>query len=583
MARREANIAVQSAAGLYVVGATLTATAALLPRVESPAGVAAVAALALLTAAGLLLVCAHDRAGPTLAWAADMWGIVLIALLCASAGGASSPFALIYFFAVGHAAAFQQRDRFLLVCLLALVAFLVPLTYTHVSATFAAVACVGIVSALLASGALHLALGRARDERWRLEFLIAATANLDTSLDPPQALRRIALTAVPELAELCVIDLIDPLGTITETVAAAVDADVARGVERMRREYPLDLRGTHPVARVLETKAPEVVDDLRDSAELLRAAQSDEHQDFMRAASYSSAAVFPMIARGRLLGVISFLHLGRDVRYGAREIAVLEDLTGRAALAFDNARLYAERAHVAHTLRRGLMPVALPTVPGLELASYFRPMDAGNEVGGDFYDVFDDGASCWLVIGDVCGKGAEAAALTAFLRHTTVAYARERAGPARVLSRVNDAMLEQDFEGRFATAILARLQLRSSEAQLTLAVAGHPAALIMRAGGHSETLGVPGTLLGVFPETAIEEVSTVLARGDSLTLYTDGLSDAHAPGRTVSTHEMVDQLQRAAPRVAQETINALLELVDLNKRARDDLAILCARVTGRRD
>src|SRR5205807_5494605 len=122
------------------------------------------------------------------------------------------------------------------------------------------------------------------------------------------------------------------------------------------------------------------------------------------------------------------------------------DLTGRAALAYDNARLYAERAHVARTLRRSLMPAALPSIPGLQLESYFRPMGAGSEVGGDFYDVFADRDGFWLVVGDVCGKGAEAAVLTGFLRHTTAAYAREGTGPARVLARVNHAMLVHDFE-----------------------------------------------------------------------------------------------------------------------------------------
>ena len=98
-------------------------------------------------------------------------------------------------------------------------------------------------------------------------------------------------------------------------------------------------------------------------------------------------------------------------------------------MAFDNARLYAERTRVAQTLRRSLMPSALPAIPGLELASFFRPLGAGSEVGGDFYDVFGDEHGCWLVVGDVCGKGAEAAALTGFLRHTTVAYARDADSP----------------------------------------------------------------------------------------------------------------------------------------------------------
>ena len=126
------------------------------------------------------------------------------------------------------------------------------------------------------------------------------------------------------------------------------------------------------------------------------------------------------------------MHVGDDARYG-RGAAATCSRTSPAAprWRFDNARLYAERARVAQTLRRSLMPAALPAVPGLELASFFRPMGAGSEVGGDFYDVFGDGDGCWLVVGDVCGKGAEAAALTGFLRHTTVAYAREADQPRR--------------------------------------------------------------------------------------------------------------------------------------------------------
>ena len=206
-------------------------------------------------------------------------------------------------------------------------------------------------------------------------------------------------------------------------------------------------------------------------------------------------------------------------------------------MAFDNARLYAERAHVARTLQRSLIPAALPAIPGLELASCFRPVGADNEVGGDFYDAFGDRTSCWLVVGDVCGKGAEAAALTGFLRHTTLALAREGMSPGRILSKVNRAMLDEDFDGRFATAILAHLQLLETQVEVTIAVAGHPAALIVRAGGEVEECGGRGTLLGVFPDPVIQEVSTILKPHDTLALYTDGLLEAHAPRRTVTAED----------------------------------------------
>jgi Stage II sporulation protein E (SpoIIE)/GAF domain len=576
---REVRAAILAEAGLYVVGGLLCATALLIPHVRAPEAVAAVGVTAMIVAAGLVIAARRERGGLTLAFAGDLWGVVLIAILCASAGGASSPFALIYLFAIGHAAGFQSRGRYVVVLIASLIAFLLPLAYEHVSETFGAVACVGIVLAVLTTLVIHLALNGVREHRRRLKFLIDATASFDTSLDPAEALHNLARAAVPELAELCVIDLVGRNGMIASTIAAAVDPEVAAGVERMRRQVPLNLEGSHPVARVLASGTPCVIDDLTDQDELAQAAQSDEHERFMREAGYRSAAVFPMIARGRTHGAISFLHVRNEARYGRGVLDVLEDLSGRAAMAFDNARLYAERTRVAQTLRRSLMPPVLPAIPGLELASFFRPLGAGSEVGGDFYDVFGDEQNYWLVVGDVCGKGAEAAALTGFLRHTTVAYARDATSPGTVLARVNRVMLDQDFEGRFATAILVNLRIAGGEVAVTVASAGHPAALLTRSDGTTGQFGERGSLLGVFADPTVEEVSTVLRSGDSLALYTDGLMEAHAPARTVTPEQMVEQLQRIAPEGAQEAIDALLGLVELDEHVRDDIAILSMRVT----
>ncbi len=580
---REARTALLSCAGLYVAGGTLTATSALLPKVSSPAGVIAVALVAYATAAGLVAARGRERSRLQIAWIADLWGVVLIAVLCASSGGASSPFGLIYFFAIGHAAAFQSRTRVLVVCAAALAGFLAPVAYGHVMRSYWAFACVGAVLAMLCAAVVHIALQRMRDQRWRLEFLINATANLDTALDPHQNLQRVADTAVPELADLCVVDLIDAEGTITHTITASSDPRVAAAMQRVRREHPLGIRGAHPVARALRAWEPFVIHDLHESAGLARMAEggSDEQARFLRDAGIHSAAVLPMVARGRMLGAISFLRLSGEGRYQQGKLALLEDLTGRAALAFDNARLYAERAQVAHTLRRSLMPSQLPAVAGLELASFFQPMGAGNEVGGDFYDVFIDGETCWLVVGDVCGKGAEAAVMTGFLRHTAMAYAREGVAPSTVLERVNEAMLDQDFEGRFATAVLARMRFGENGVRLTVATAGHPPALITRAAGKAEEFGAPGTLLGVFADPSIIDSDTLLRAGDSLSLYTDGLSEAHAPERLISVTEMLRALDSERPRLAQEAIDVLLALADLRDAPpRDDIAVLAARVQG---
>src|ERR1700678_844532 len=161
---REAHAAVGIAAALYVVGAALIATAALLPHVDSATGAATVAVTALLTAGVLVIAFVRWWGGLGLACVADLWGIVLISALCAATGGASSPFALIYFFALGHAAAFQPRGRLIAVSGVALVAFLAPLAYSDVSTTFGALACVGVVLALLACTVIHIALNRMREE-----------------------------------------------------------------------------------------------------------------------------------------------------------------------------------------------------------------------------------------------------------------------------------------------------------------------------------------------------------------------------------------------------------------------------------
>ena len=558
-----------------MIGAALIATTFLLPEVSSPAGAAGVARTALLTALALIISVLRARPGLIVAWIAELWGIVIIAVLCASTGGANSPFALLYFFAIGHAAAFQPRWRFELTAGIGLLAFLLPLVYSEVSTNFAAIALVGAVLATLTTAVMHMALERMRADRRRLELLITATAKLDSSLDPQQTLRRIAGTALPELAELCVVDLVDEEGTVTLSVAASVDPALATRVEEIRREQLIEPLGEHPISRVLARRRPHVLADLTEAPALLEAIRGAGEQSWDLAAG--SATIIPMVARGRMLGVLSFVHGGRAE---AGQQRVLEDFTGRAALAYDNARLYAERATVAQTLRRSLMPAALPRVPGLELESYFRPTGSGSEVGGDFYDVFGDEKCCWMVVGDVCGKGAEAAVLTAFLRHTTAAYTRDGSGPANVLERVNEAMINQDFEGRFATAILARLTFGTTGVALTVAAAGHPSALLLRADGSTEELGENGTLLGVFHDAKIGETSTVLRPGDGLALYTDGLPEAQAPTRLLSSTEMLSALERDTPSSARDTVGALLGLIDLTQGARDDIAILAVQVEG---
>ncbi|HTY96611.1 MAG TPA: PP2C family protein-serine/threonine phosphatase [Solirubrobacteraceae bacterium] len=575
---REANWAVAVAGGLYLVGALLCATGALLPELRAPWAIAGVGVVATATGVLLLLLWHQGRGTLTMAFFADLWGIVLIAILCAGSSGSSSPFALIYMFAIGHAAAFQPRARLYLVALLGLIAFLLPIAYEEGTSTlFTAVACMGIVMALLTSAAISFALNRIREQRRRLQVLSDASASLDRSLDPAETLRAISRMAVPELVPVCVVDALDGTGSIGSTVAATADPSLAGRIEESPPARPLSDLHLDGVADLLDENGRSA---RRGTETVSQVVDGHEHTEVMERAGYVCEVAFPMLARGRIHGIITFWRGEAERPFDRGLVSVLEDLSGRAALAYDNARLYAERAQVARTLRRSLMPAALPTIPGLELASYFRPMGAGSEVGGDFYDVLTDSEGCWLIVGDVCGKGAEAAALTGFVRHTTAAYARETDRPGRVLTRVNRAMLEQDFEGCFATAILTRMRFRPTDVEVTVALAGHPAALIARSDGDAGELGASGKLLGVFPDADIEEAHTVMKPGDALALYTDGLTEAHAPTRVLSVGQMIERLRTAPRQSPQDAIDALLGLIGTDTRVGDDIAILAAQVAA---
>jgi serine phosphatase RsbU (regulator of sigma subunit) len=252
-------------------------------------------------------------------------------------------------------------------------------------------------------------------------------------------------------------------------------------------------------------------------------------------------------------------------------------------------------AHVAHTLERSLLPDALPAIPGLKLASAYRPATAGSEAGGDFYDAFSRPAGCWLAIGDICGKDADAAALTAMVRHSIRALAFLEDSPARVLRTVNDVMLSHPLQGRFATAMLARIDLtppasstRASTAsstgattvQVTIASAGHPAPLLLHPNGHAHSPPVAGTLLGVLPEPVLHDLTISLPPGATLFLYTDGLTDAGAPARAISISELRHQLATHAGSSVAELVQQLeqLALTRGQGHLRDDIAILAARL-----
>jgi PAS domain S-box-containing protein len=407
-------------------------------------------------------------------------------------------------------------------------------------------------------------------------FLAQASAALETSLDPQRTLQTIAELAVPLLGELCILDMPRSDGRLGDSVAAATIAGVAERLVEIRRRWPLEPDGSHPVSRVHRSGRVLVVPDLDRRGALDPVAQSDEHRRFMLDAGYRCAVVLPLVARGRTLGIMSLLHVRADLRYDESDVALLEDLAARAAQAYDNARLYAERSQIARTLQRSLLPAELPTPPAHRVAARYRAATKGVEVGGDFYDLFptDDG---WLaILGDVCGKGPQAAALTALTRYTTRAAAMHAREPRAILEQLNEAMLRSGTDHRFATAFLARIEPRDDRSAIACASAGHPCALLLRADGAVETLGGPGHPLGIRPAPSFHLTKAELRAGDTLLLYSDGLLDAGPPHGSLETEELARMLSSEAARDPETLLDELERRVvgRGGSAQRDDVAML---------
>jgi serine phosphatase RsbU (regulator of sigma subunit) len=267
-------------------------------------------------------------------------------------------------------------------------------------------------------------------------------------------------------------------------------------------------------------------------------------------------------------------------RFDADERELVGQLAKQAAASLENLELHEATRAIAQTLQASLLPPVLPEIERLETAALYRAAGEGNEVGGDFYDVFSTAGDQWFaVIGDVCGKGAEAAAVTALARYTLRAAVVQHRSPARMLRWLNDAMLRQKTgPTRFATIACVRFDVDKDGTTATVACGGHPSPRVLRSTGLVETVGAPGTLLGVLRQVRLEDRSTRLTDGDALVLYTDGLTEAGAP-RRVWTPEQLDAAVASARRSsAQEIVDRLAHQALGDEPPRDDLALLAVRV-----
>lgn len=408
----------------------------------------------------------------------------------------------------------------------------------------------------------------------RMTFLAQAGLALDSSLEFDDTLRRLVELIVPELAEIAVVDLLEDSGSITTAVAAATDPEAARALEAMRQEHPLNLDSPHPVAEVLRSGHPSLQEEM--SAAFQREiAAAPEHFELMRRLRYHSAVVVPLVARHHVIGTLSLLRTEGEEPYEESDIALVADLARRAALAISNARLYETTRHLAGTLQDSLLPKELPAIPGVRISGHYRAAAQGQEVGGDFYDVFTVGDGRWgIAIGDVCGKGPAAAALTAFARYTLRALAAD--DPAAVLRKLNQNALRDPplAPDQLLTVLFAVATVRDGVLVVETATAGHPAPLVRRATGTVEHLRVTGPLIGLSREAQYQSERLLLAPGDVLLLYTDGLTDARAPEQILDEYDLAELVQRGSTLSGEALAEFLEGSATRGEDPRDDIAVL---------
>jgi serine phosphatase RsbU (regulator of sigma subunit) len=308
-----------------------------------------------------------------------------------------------------------------------------------------------------------------------------------------------------------------------------------------------------------------------------------EQLELARSLGLASVIAVPLAARGRTLGVLVLVRDDPSKPFVEEDQSLAGMLAARAGLAVDNARLYAEREYVAETLRRSLLPPELPGIEGLEIAARYLPAAEGTQVGGDFYDVFEAAPDRWIaVMGDVVGKGVEAAAMMGLARYTIRTAAMSEGRPSAILETLNQAILTQTNDQRFCTACAVRLRPSGDVARATVCSGGHPLPLVLRAGGSTEVVGSPGTIVGVFDDPVLVDRAVDLHLGDTLVLYTDGVTDerrdADEFGET-RLHEALTELAGAgAQRIADGVVDAVVGF--RTGQPKDDIAILAIKVVG---
>lgn len=389
-----------------------------------------------------------------------------------------------------------------------------------------------------------------RRRRGWLTFLAEAGQLLAQSLDVDLTLALVPQIMVPRLGSWCAVFMTDEEGRLCSAAAVHTD-EAALPMLKQRLSGP--------------------------SGEIAsRLAEARRGGGAVPLPSPVEGIAVPLAARGVVLGVLA---VGRplDRAHSTDDVTVLEDAARRAALAIDNARIHSERQRIAQDFQRALLPSALPNAEGISFAAEYVPASTGTDVGGDFYDVLSLGEDrYWLSVGDVCGKGAQAAAVTGLVRDVLRVMMRDDRPLPRALELLNRTLLDQPDEGRYATVATALAERADKDLAVTVYLSGHEPALLLHADGKTEYVGKLGTAVGLLPKVNVHASEVMLRPGDNLIFYTDGVTERR-DGETLFGHGNISRSLVPLAGYPAGVVAAKLRNEVLNFSAevpRDDMAIL---------
>jgi|tagenome__1003787_1003787.scaffolds.fasta_scaffold20982899_3 PAS domain S-box-containing protein len=405
----------------------------------------------------------------------------------------------------------------------------------------------------------------------RVQFLADATTKLSESLDYSRTLGGVARMAVPRFADWCAIDLVED-DRLHRLAVKHVDPEKVALAVDLEERYPASRDVDGGAWTVVRTGQPLLVPEVTDEM-IAPSAHDEEHLRLLRLLQLRSVLLVPLIARGDVLGVMTWVMAESDRRYDGNDLPFAADLGRRAAIAIDNSRLHTETLEAAVRLQRAVLPELTVEIPGWEIGTYFSP--AGRTgVGGDFFDVISlPGGQLVLFVGDVMGRGVRAAAAMAQMRAAVRAYVAVDPDPKVVLARLDRLFLTYDV-GRLVTMVYILVDSERNEAAMLNA--GHPPPVVRRHNGRLDQLpSTGGAPLGI--ETGERELLVFpLHPGDLLLAFTDGLIERRDEDIDAGQRRLLDAVPTLHDGNLPVQLERLVEQIRDTTRS-DDVAAVAVR------